>query len=115
MSAVFIIICILIVIYYYYFHSKNIITNVYLFYKPGCHWCEEFMPEWSILENELPFHNVRAMKVNVSDANNKAFVSQFTIEGVPTIMFKDVKGKYETYSGDRTSKAILSDVHNRMV
>ncbi len=76
--------------------NKDSQKKLMLFYKPECPYCQEFMPIWSQVTNNLP-NNILYEEINTSKSteNNKA--NEYKIVTVPTIILvvNNTKIKYE--------------------
>ena len=110
MNPIFLLIAtiIVVVIILFYINSGSKIKNVdkvVLFYRPGCPWCDLFMPEWKIIVNKI---GSRASQVDTSKPNPEA--DRLKVESVPTIIFFDKDGNHEKYEGARTADAILARI-----
>lgn len=109
-ATITIVILLLVAYYSYYGGSLGKVEMVLLFYRPGCPWCEVFKPEWENVENKLG--KLKAKKINTKDPNSADIVRKFKVDSVPTILFVDVFGKSEVYTGARTADAILSKMNS---
>ena len=81
--------------------SKKSIT---LYYADWCPHCHNMMPEWNKLGK-----NHKGIKVEKFEENE----TDFQVDGFPTIIFRDGK-KVEKYEGDRSKKAIVSYLKNKL-
>ncbi len=73
----------ILVLYKYYYKQNSIV----LYYKEGCHYCDEFMPVWEEVKKNNP--SVNMIKTNVLPDS---------ITSVPTIIY----GKSLVYNGGRS-------------
>jgi len=105
-GVVAVVIILLIAYHSFYGGSLGKIEIVLMFYRPGCHWCDEFKPEMDLIESKLG--QLKAKKINAADPNNAELVRKFKVDGVPSIIFVDVYGRSETYNGSRKADLILS-------
>lgn len=96
-------------VYNLYSHKLYNVSQVILFYRPGCPWCDLFKSEWSIIEKKL---GDKAKKINTA-SDSSGLSRKFDVQGVPTIMFFDDQGNYEKYNGTRTATAILDELSRR--
>ncbi len=106
LSAVVIVI-LAILIYKWYYSSVKVInpSNVLLFYRDGCPFCEIFKPEWARVEHYL---KEKAKKFNTANPKNASLASQYKVSGVPSIILVDPSGAYETYLGSRDADSIIA-------
>jgi len=94
-------------LYYYRMVSESFTSNtvVTYYFLPGCPHCDDFKPEWdkfvaAVKTQKLP---IDTTSVDGSKGNDAG------IKGFPTVLItKD--GNTTTYSGDRTSDALIKYV-----
>ena len=104
-----IVVILVILIYKWYYAQTKVInpSNVLLFYRNGCPFCEIFKPEWARVEHHL---KEKAKKFNTADPKNALLASQYKVSGVPTIILVDPSGAYETYLGSRDADSIIARI-----
>ena len=78
--------------------------SITLYYADWCPHCHDIMPEWNKLGK-----NHKGIKVEKFEENE----TDFKVDGFPTIIFRDGK-KVEKYEGDRSKKAIVSYLKNKL-
>ncbi len=80
--------------------NKDSQKKLMLFYKPSCPYCQEFMPIWSQITNNLP-NTILYEEINTSkiSENNKA--NEYKIVTVPTIILVVNNNKIK-YEGNRS-------------
>ena len=69
-----------------------------LFYRKDCHFCQDFMPVWTKIVNNLP-NNIKYEEIECNENTKKA--NEYNITGVPTIILL-VNNKQQIYMGDRS-------------
>lgn len=77
---------------------------VYLFYRPGCPWCDKMKPAWDEFTRQAPF-DISVEKINVLE--EKDLAESFGVNGVPHVV-KVENDKKIVYSGDRTTEDLLA-------
>ena len=103
----FIIISLCIICFYFYSNAKKQ-KILYYFHKPECKFCVLFNPIWEEIINDSLTDNVKCIKIDISKPINKKLVSNFNIEGVPTLYKIHSDGTRYSFTGDRNSSDILS-------
>ena len=83
---------------------KSKSKSLTLYYADWCPHCHDMMPEWNKLGK-----NHKGIKVEKFEENE----TDFKVDGFPTIIFRDGK-KVEKYEGDRSKKAIVSYLKNKL-
>ena len=71
-------------------NDKDVIA---LFYRPGCHFCEEFKPKFAAYILNSDDNTFNACAINTE--NNNEIADKYNIQGVPTTIFilKGTSGK----------------------
>jgi glutaredoxin len=75
-----------------------------LFYKPSCPYCQEFMPVWSQIINNLP-NNILYEEINTSKSSENNKANEYKIVSVPTIILIVNNNKIK-YEGNRSYENI---------
>jgi thiol-disulfide isomerase/thioredoxin len=78
--------------------NKNNLVKIQLFYKPSCKYCNDFMPIWTQIINNLP-NNATYEEIN-TDIDLKS-TNQNKITSVPTIILL-IDNEKHIYIGNRT-------------
>jgi len=78
--------------------NKNNAVKIQLFYKPGCKYCNDFMPTWTQIINNLP-NGATYEEINC-DVDLKS-ANENKITSVPTIILL-VDNEKHIYMGNRT-------------
>ena len=76
---------------------------VMLFYKMECPYCQEFMPVWNRIVNNLP-NNIKYEEIECNKETKKAIANNIT--GVPTLILL-VNNERKIYMGDRSYNDIV--------
>ena len=80
----------------------GISATVMLFYKKDCHFCQDFMPVWTKIVNNLS-NNIKYEEIECNENTKKA--NEYNITGVPTIILL-VNNTQIIYMGDRSYSSI---------
>ena len=86
--------------------NKTNSVKLMLFYKMECPYCQEFMPVWNRIINDLP-NNVKYEEIECNKETKKA--NENNISSVPTIILL-VNNEKKIYMGDRS----YSDINRFM-
>lgn len=78
--------------------SNNNKATLMLFYKKECPYCQDFMPVWNNIINNLP-NNVKYEEIECNENRQKA--NENNITGVPTIILL-VNNNKKIYMGNRS-------------
>ena len=82
-------------------------TNILLFYRPGCPWCEKLMVhggDWDKFKNSV---NSSISITEINTVENPQIASKFNVSGVPHIV--KVKGdNVFIFNGDRTFENFMN-------
>ena len=78
--------------------NKTNSVKLMLFYKMECPYCQEFMPVWNRIINDLP-NNVKYEEIECNKETKKA--NENNISSVPTIILL-VNNEKKIYMGDRS-------------
>jgi thiol-disulfide isomerase/thioredoxin len=87
--------------------NKTSSVKLMLFYKMECPYCQEFMPVWNRIINDLP-NNVKYEEIECNKETKKA--NENNISSVPTIILL-VNNEKKIYMGDRS----YSDINRFML
>lgn len=76
--------------------NKDSQKKLMLFYTPNCPYCQEFMPVWSQIINNLP-NNILYEEINTSKSSESNKANEYKIVSVPKIILvvNNNKLKYE--------------------
>jgi hypothetical protein len=69
-----------------------------LYWWNKCGHCTKFMPEWRMLGWSVNGISIRSIEAS---QNN-----ELKVQGFPTMVYRDGKGNMETYTGERSARAI---------
>lgn len=87
------------------YKNKNENIKLILFYKTSCSYCQEFLPTWYQIINNLP-NNIIYEEIDADkDSESNKITNSNKITSVPTIMLLINKDK-QIYMGNRTYKNI---------
>jgi thiol-disulfide isomerase/thioredoxin len=84
--------------------NKDNKIKLMLFYKPSCPYCQEFMPVWSQIINNLP-NNILYEEINTSKSSENNKANEYKIVSVPTIILIVNNNKIK-YEGNRSYENI---------
>ena len=85
--------------------NKDEKTKVMLFYKTSCSYCNDFLPIWYKIINNLPKTIIyEEIDIDKNQDNNKK-ANEYNITTVPTIILVSNNNK-QVYIGDRSYKDI---------
>lgn len=85
--------------------NKDVKTKLMLFYKSSCPYCQDFLPIWYQIVNDLP-NNIIYEEIN-ADADNESNqkTNSYNITSVPTIILV-INTNKKIYTGNRSYKNI---------
>lgn len=95
---------------------ENGAGTLFYFFMPECGHCKKFNPEWEKLQ-KLVDDNRTAVKLNKIDGTddvNKDLVSQYGVQGFPTLIL-EIGGKSNKYEGERTAEAVQKWVSDLLI
>jgi len=85
--------------------NKDEKHNLMLFYKPSCSYCNEFLPVWYKIINNLPNHIIYEEINTEKDEESKKKANQYKINTVPTLIL-NTGNKHNFYIGNRSYEDI---------
>lgn len=84
--------------------------QVVFLYMTGCHWCDDFKPEWDKFSADRALARMNVVAVAYERADPQAAEFAGYVEGYPTVLFVTADGSIVRYSGKRTSEALMNFV-----
>jgi len=89
---------------------KNKHCAIVLFYASWCGHCHNFIPDYKVFADKVPFLEVYAIE---SEKNKSYFNSiqntELEVDGFPTLYFFKNGKPIKKYEGDRSPKALIQE------
>jgi thiol-disulfide isomerase/thioredoxin len=101
--------------------KNDIKTNgnaLVLFFSNNCGYCKDLKPEWENAVSQLDSKYIASLDCSPSAAGTvdpevTAIMKEYNITGFPTMLYFNNGIVQETYSGERTSAAIVAYIKDK--
>lgn len=88
------------------YQSGTKVAKVLKFYADWCGPCKQFAPVFEAAKSKYP--SVRFEEINIDDPGSMGLKQQYSIKGVPTLVYLDNSGRLISKAGSESLESMLS-------